>query len=235
MRNKAIPFFLLLLLFLVAHIGKGQMGYMGQKNELGVDLFNAGYQGAYEFEYKRSIHKHFGLILHAGYFASKKSYKDLDRSLASGLDPKSSLTTGPVVGLGLGRNKEGAGMAYPIGYCISYGFKRAWLNIEDRYFGLEKPLEYEHNVTQIYLRFSRNYNVKDMWNLQLGLRTGLMISKAKFRTESLVKEKLSPLRVIPAKHPFSKGGTYQLQRFQVGNGNVWRFFLMPVIRASYLF
>ncbi len=224
--------FALWVLVLILKLGAGgsvraQSGYMGKKNELGADLFNALYQGAYELEYKRSLNKHVGLILTAGYYASKKNYED--RPIKK--DPISSLTTGPTFGIGIGYNRSHLNMAYPIGWCLSYGYKYTTLSIKDRY--PEKgPFLFEQEVHETYIRCSRNYNLTDHINLQLAVRTGAMLSVME-RTEP---EDFSrkPLRVIPAGHPFSEDGTYQIREYPGGNYRL-RFFLMPVVRVAHLF
>lgn len=215
---------------------ESQKGYMGKGNELGIDLFNAFYQGAYELEYKGSLNKHLGIILTAGYYGSKKEYEEFEQgSPPVDGDPLSSTTTGPTFGIGLGHNRARLDMAYPIGYCMSYGYKVSLLEIEDVYGGLDDPVRYEHNVHQLYIRFERNYNLTDHIDVQLSVRTGTMLSRAVPDVKNTEEtEGLEPLRALPAKHPFSTGGTYQLQKFP-DNELRFRLFLMPNVRVSYLF
>jgi hypothetical protein len=235
-RLGSFSFFLSLLLIIGSNKEVSpQSGYMGLKNQVGVDVFNSLYQGSYELEYKRSLSKHLGLVLNAGYFATKKGYSDRSDDAARGFDPVSSLTTGPVFGLGIERNNRNVGMAYPIGYCVTYGAKMGFLKIEDRYKDIAKPLEYDHTVFQTYVRMSRTYSLWNNWTLQVGARTGLMVGRAEFQGEEPPKKDFAPLRVVPAKHPFSKGGTYQIQKFDVGKGNAWRLFIMPLFRVGYMF
>lgn len=225
------------LILLNAMNGLAQKGYMGKKNELGVDLFNAAYQGVYELEYKRSLNKHLGLLFSAGFYASKKEYGPGALPFDDDLDPASSLTTGPTFGVGLGNNRERLGMAYPIGYCMSYGYKVSFLKIEDVYDNRAEPLRFDQTVHQLFLRMSRNYNLYEQLNLQLSIRTGMLFSQVQEEDEvgaSEEEETVRPLRVLPAKHPFSTSGTYQFQEFPVSRAKL-RLFMMPMVRLSYLF
>lgn len=223
-------FFTLLVFLLGGSPVLSQKGYMGKGNELGLDLFNALYQGVYELEYKGVLNKHLGLILSAGYYASEKDYRG--RPIEG--DPLSSLTTGPTFGIGLGNNRARLGMAYPIGYCMSYGYKISLLEIEDRYQRMDDPVRFEHNVHQFYVRFTRTYNLTEYLNLQLSVRTGTLMSSVQRVGGLSMEEAPDPLRVLPAKHPFFENGTYQIQEFPTDQFKL-RFYAMPMIRVAYLF
>ncbi len=234
--NRAI-LILFPLILLSSMNGLAQKGYMGKKNELGIDLFNTVYQGVYELEYKRSMNKHLGLLFSAGFYASKKEYGMDVPQLENDFDPASSLTTGPTFGVGLGYNRERLGMAYPIGYCMSYGYKVSFLKIEDAYDDRAEPLRFDQTVHQLFMRMSRNYNLFEQVDLQLSVRTGMLLSRVQHEEAvgiSENEETIRPLRVLPAKHPFSTSGTYQLQEFPLSSYR-FRFFLMPMVRLSYLF
>lgn len=207
---------------------------MGKRNELGMDLFNAAYQGVYELEYKGVLNKHLGLIFTAGFYGSKKDYEG-DELLVSEDEPLSSRTTGSTFGVGVGNNLSRLGMAYPIGYCMSYGYKASFLTIEDEYQNVGDPVRFEQTVHEIYVRFERNYNVYEGFNIQLSVRGGTMFRKVEAETGNPKEmEETSPLRTLPAKHPFSIEATEQFRSFPTDE-LVSNFFVMPMVRVSYLF
>jgi len=231
MFNKFVILSASLFFLLTVNCSAQQIGFGGKKNEVSLDVL-ATLQRQVYVDYKRSINKHFALLIG---FNVQKNTPEFEKDISPNSIKYNLLYNGYSVSIGALFNSKRPNMPMPIGYYAGLKYARHQGNlIQVATLLLENETNgYEHQSNLLSFVVGKDIAISNTTTIDLSIEPGIRFGKFLAAARSLVIE---PGRIYPLDLPFRYEDAFTIDDND-GEPIVryFRYHLLPRVKIGYLF
>jgi len=229
---KSLAKILVCLIFIIPIQTQAQrVGFGGKKNEVGLDVLST-FQRQFYIDYKRSIKKHFSLLVGFNFQTNKPKF---ERELSPNPINYEILYSGYSVSIGILFNSKKPNMPMPIGFYGGLKLARHQGNmIQATTVLLENETNgYQHQSNLITFVVGRDIALSNNTSIDLVIEPGIRFGKFLAADDS---ENIEPGRIYPLDFPFRSEETFSIDE---NNGEpivrYFRYHFLPRVKIGYLF
>lgn len=229
-----------LSIFLIPVISQAQVGYMGKRNQLSIDVLDPFLMKQYTANYTLTVSRNIALTAGYSMINTEKDLKEPISIRNEGLSMSSSarsVINGNTFTGGILVSSFHTGMPLPLGYYTGLIYDYHSSDISDKYTDSGLEVKFKNHFHSGRIIYGKNTLLGANFTLDIRVEAGVRSGTLEAQNPSILAADgtiLKPNLVFPIAHPFSNG---KISDPYNGSGkiNYFDFVLLPKVRIGYMF